>query len=244
MNKIILKTTLNSGVELLQDSKSKMLNVTALFDSANKQLNLNRRVEDWVKSPKTTELFEYRKSLKISHSEKLGETDNQSLTKQQEKEIENQILKVTKSRQTKDGWIKGKVVADEVMGLDAASYLDVALKNEIYEYYLDDKAKVRNKMTEDYKKLCSVISRNISSESETFRSVCHHINGIVFDKFISNLWNNDCTKEQYTELDDIMIKLIGLIEDGYVDTLTKLYKKLEEWYEKKWKHSMFSEIKC
>lgn len=164
--------------------------------------------------------------------------DNQQVTKEQLKYAENQVIKVGKSKKTKDGWVKGKVMADPVMALDAASYLDVRLKNDVYEYYLDNKRDERNKMTENYKKFCSVLSRNIAKDKTIYEDTCKKINGIVFGKFIGGLWNDDCTKEQYIEINNILIKLTTLIEDGDIETVPEMYARLNKWFLKKYKDTI------
>lgn len=233
-NQIILKSTLSStGVQLIQDAKSGMFNVSEMFDSANEVLGTNRQIKHYLESKGCKELFRYRVNLLKSHQPKIGDADNQQLIKE-EKSIEDSVLKVYRGRVTKDGRTKNKIMADPVMTLDAASYLDVALKNEVYEYYLDNKANERNKMTSNYKKFCSVLSRNIANTKDIFEDTCKRINGIVFDKFVGGLWNDECTKEQYIELNDILVRLTTLIEDGDINTLSSMRKRLDKWYLKKY----------
>lgn len=232
---IILKSTLSTtGVQLIQDSKSGMFNVTEMFDSANKVLGTNRQIKHYIESKGCQELLNYRVNLLKSHQPKIGDGDNQQVAKEQEKHIKDSVLKIYRGKITKDGRTKNKIMADPVMTLDAASYLDVALKNEVYEYYLDNKANERNKMTENYKKLCSTMARHIAKDRDVYEETCKKINGIVFGKFVGGLWNDNCTKEQYIELNDIFVKLTTLIEDGDIENVPMMYKRLNKWFEKKW----------
>lgn len=254
MNKLTIKTTFNNGVEVYQDIKTKQFDVTKLFQTANQNLGINKRVDKWLDSKSCKELFNVRvekalnelllqqplnqensaKLLKDRNFLKQEEPENEEVMKKLRKEAEKQVLKITKSKNTKEGWVKGSVMADPVMTLDAASYLDARLKNEVYEYYLDDKIKERTKVLEDYKKLCSAIVKYIGKDKTIFQNVVYKINGIVFDKFMGDLWNDGCTKEQYEELDKIFNNLISYMEDGIIDGLQSLLKTLDKWYIKKY----------
>lgn len=249
--KDILTTVLpETGVMLEQQKKGNGLcNVSEMFKSANEILGTNKRIQHWIDSPKTKELIEYRinkqkgNSLKINHNRNsemlenqliVEDDSNQSLTKKEEKKLEEKVIKITKGRNTPNGRIPDRVEADLVVTLDAASYLDVALRNDVYEYYLDNKRAYRNQVTDTYKQLSSIVRRKISKDDSIFSKIVHKINAIVFDKAISGLWDNNCSKEQYNEINGIMCKIIGLIEEGYIQTISQLYQKLDDWYDKKY----------
>lgn len=254
MSKLTIKTTFNNGVEVYQDIKSKQFDVTKLFETANQNLGINKRVDNWLKSDSCKELFNVRvekalnevlsqeplnqgdntNALKISNFSPREIGENEEVMKKLRKEAEKRVIKITKSKKVKDGWVKGSVMADPVMTLDAASYLDARLKNEVYEYYLDDKIEERTKVLEDYKKLCSAIVKYIGKDKTIFQNVVYKINGIVFDKFMGDLWNDGCTKEQYEELDKIFNNLMTYMEDGIIDGLQSLLKTLDKWYIKKY----------
>lgn len=251
-NSIVLKTTLTSGVVIREDEKTGMYDVTEMFDSYN-SLKMNqtpvsadgsivpfkkRRIDHWLESTETKKLIEKCKSLEISNFQNSENTDNQQLTKEQKKTIENQVIKTTKSRNTKDGWIKGKTMACPILALDAACYLDVDTKYDVYNYYLDGKINERRKVKEQYKLMCEALY-SLSKEQSIFPYAVQQINSIVFDRGIGGLWNDETTKEQLQETYKIMVMITELINDGYIDTLSKLRKKFDAMYVKKYGEHKF-----
>ena len=168
--------------------------------------------------------------------------ENQELTEKQEKEVSDKVIKTVKGKLTKEGRTPDRTTADAVITLDAASYLDIELRNEIYEYFLDDKRSERLNLRENYKKLSGLVRNNIGDTREIFSDLVHNINGIVFDRFVSDLWNDETTKEQYQEINHIIIKLIGLIEDGNIKTVSVLNNKLMQWYNKKYPNNFKQSI--
>lgn len=239
--KDILTTTLpTTNVVFNQDLKTGHCNLTDLVEQSNEILGTNKRLDNILNLQSTKELIEYRKQLKMSNFCNSEDTENQALTKKEMKQIENEVIKTVKSVKTKDGWTKGYTTSDMVIALEVATHLDVALKNDVLEYYLDDKRAERLGLRENYKKLSALIRKNIGNTREIFSDLVHKINGIVFDRFISDLWNDETTKEEYQEINHIIIKLIGLIEDGDIKTVTQLNQKLDTWYNKKYRDSFIS----
>lgn len=237
-NSIVLKTTLTSGVVIREDEKTGMYNLTEMFDSANDTLGTNRQIKHYLESKGCQELLNHRANLIKSHQRKIGDGENQQLTKEQEKEIRESVLKVYRGKMTKDGKTKNRVMADPVMALDAASYIDVALKNDVYEYYLDGKINERRKVKEQYKLMCEALY-SLSKEQSIFPYAVQQINSIVFDRGIGGLWNDETTKEQLQETYKIMVMITELINDGYIDTLSKLRKKFDSMYVKKYGEHKF-----
>lgn len=230
-----LTTTLpTTNVVLNQDLKTGHFNITELFKQCNEKNGTNKRLDRYLDLDSTKELIEYRKNKLKTHIPKLTDGENQELTEKQEKEVSDKVIKTVKGKVTKEGRTPDRTTADAVITLDAASYLDIELRNEIYEYFLDDKRSERLNLRENYKKLSGLVRKNIGDTREIFSDLVHKINGIVFDRFISDLWNDETTKEQYKEINHIMIKLIGLIEDGDIKTVTQLKQKLDDWYNKKY----------
>lgn len=234
--KDILTTILpETGVMLEQQKKGNGLcNISEMFKSANEILGTNKRLDRYLNLDSTKELIEYRIKKQKSPFPLLTLAENQPLTKKEQKKLEEKVIKITKGRNTPNGRTFDRVETDLVITLDAASYLDVALRNDVYEYYLDNKRAYRNQVTETYKNLSSIVRRKISKDDKIFSDLVHKINAIVFDKAISGLWDDNCTKEQYNEINGIMCKLIGLIEEGYIQTISQLYQKLDDWYNKKY----------
>ncbi|MBO7226575.1 MAG: hypothetical protein J6V33_03210 [Bacteroidales bacterium] len=234
--KDILTTILpETGVMLEQQKKGNGLcNISEMFKSANEILGTNKRLDRYLNLDSTKELIEYRIKKQKSPFPLLTLAENQLLTKKEQKKLEEKVIKITKGRNTPNGRTFDKVETDLVITLDAASYLDVALRNDVYEYYLDNKRAYGNQVTETYKNLSSIVRRKISKDDKIFSDLVHKINAIVFDKAISGLWDDNCTKEQYNEINGIMCKLIGLIEEGYIQTISQLYQKLDDWYNKKY----------
>lgn len=232
----ILTTVLpETGVMLEQQKKGNGLcNVSEMFKSANEILGTNKRLDRYLDLETTKELIELRVRKHKTHFPLLTNGDNQELTDKEEKKIKEEVIKITKGKNTSQGRTPDRVEADLVITLDAASYLDVELKNDVYEYYLDNKRAYRNQVTETYKNLSSIVRRKISKDDKIYSDLVHKVNAIVFDKAISGLWDDNCTKEQYTEINNIMCKLIGLIEEGYIETISQLYQKLDDWYNKKY----------
>lgn len=236
--KDLLTTTLpTTNVVFNQDLKTGHCNLTELVEQSNEVLGTKKRLDNILNLQSTKELIEYRKQLKISNLCNSEDAENQALTKKEMKQIENEVIKTVKSIKTKDGWTKGYTTSDMVIALEVATHLDVALKNDVLEYYLDDKRAERLALRENYKKLSALIRRDICNKDDIFSELVHNINGIVFDRFISGLWNDETTKEQYKEINHIIIKLIGLIEDGEIKTVTELNQKLSQWYQKKYGNS-------
>lgn len=236
--KDLLTTTLpTTNVVFNQDLKTGHCNLTELVEQSNEVLGTNKRLDNILNLQSTKELIEYRKQLKINHLCNSEKIDYETLTKKEKERIEKEVIKTVKSKQLSDGWTKGYTTSDMVIALEVATHLDVALKNDVLEYYLDDKRAERLALRENYKKLSALIRRNICNKDDIFSDLVHNINGIVFDRFISGLWNNETTKEQYKEINHIMIKLIGLIEDGEIKTVTELNQKLSQWYQKKYGNS-------
>lgn len=251
-NSIVLKTTLTSGVVIREDEKTGMYDVTEMFDSYNK-LKMSqtpvsedgsdnefkkRRVDKWLDSKGCQELIEKCKSLEISNFLNSEDAENQQLTKEQKKTIENQVIKTTKAKKTKDGWIKSKTMACPILALDAACYLDVDTKYDVYNYYLDGKINERRKVKEQYKLMCEALY-SLSKEQSIFPYAVQQINSIVFDRGIGGLWNDETTKEQLQETYKIMVMITELINDGYIDTLSKLRKKFDAMYVKKYGEHKF-----
>ena len=236
--KDLLTTTLpTTNVVFNQDLKTGHCNLTELVEQSNEILGTNKRLDNILNLQSTKELIEYRKQLKINHLCNSEKIDYETLTKKEKERIEKEVIKTVKSKQMSDGWTKGYTTSDMVIALEIATHLDVALKNDVLEYYLDDKRAERLALRENYKKLSALIRRNICNKEEIFSDLVHNINGIVFDRFISGLWNDETTKEQYKEINHIIIKLIGLIEDGEIKTVTELNQKLSQWYQKKYGNS-------
>ena len=180
--------------------------------------------------------------MKINHLCNSEKIDYETLTEKEKKRIENEIIKTVKSIQKSDGWTKGYTTSDMVIALEVATHLNVALKNDVLEYYLDDKRAERLTVRENYKKISGLVRNNIGDTREIFSDLVHNINGIVFDRFVSDLWNDETTKEQYQEINHIIIKLIGLIEDGNIKTVSVLNNKLMQWYNKKYPNNFKQSI--
>lgn len=241
--KDILTTTLpTTNVMLCQDLKTGHCNLTELVELSNEILGTNKRLDNILNLQSTKELIEYRKQLKINHLCNSEKIDYETLTEKEKKRIENEVIKTVKSIQKSDGWTKGYTTSDMVIALEVATHLDVALKNDVLEYYLDDKRAERLTVRENYKKLSGLVRKNIGDTREIFSDLIHNINGIVFDRFVSDLWNDETTKEQYQEINHIIIKLIGLIEDGDIKTVSELNKKLMQWYNKKYPNNFKQSI--
>lgn len=241
--KDILTTTLpTTNVVLNQDLKTGHFNITELFKQCNGKNGTNKRLDRYLDLDSTKELIEYRKNKLKSHIPKLTDGENQELTEKQEKEVSDKVIKTVKGKLTKEGRTPDRTTADAVITLDAASYLDIELRNEIYEYFLDDKRSERLNLRENYKKLSGLVRNNIGDTREIFSDLVHNINGIVFDRFVSDLWNDETTKEQYQEINHIIIKLIGLIEDGNIKTVSVLNNKLMQWYNKKYPNNFKQSI--
>lgn len=233
-----LTTTLpTTNVVFNQNLKTGHCNLTELVEQSNEILGTNKRLDNILNLQSTKELIEYRKQLKINHLCNSEKIDYETLTKKEKERIEKEVIKTVKSKQMSDGWTKGYTTSDMVIALEVATHLDVALKNDVLEYYLDDKRAERLALRENYKKLSALIRKNICNKDEIFSDLVHNINGIVFDRFVSGLWNDETTKEQYKEINHIIIKLIGLIEDGEIKTVTELNQKLSQWYQKKYQNN-------
>lgn len=241
--KNILTTTLpTTNVVFNQDLKTGHCNLTELVEQSNEILGTNKRLDNILNLKSTKELIEYRKQLKINNLCNSEKIDYETLTEKEKKRIENEVIKTVKSIQKSDGWTKGYTTSDMVIALEVATHLDVALKNDVLEYYLDDKRAERLTVRENYKKLSGLVRKNIGDTREIFSDLVHNINGIVFDRFVSDLWNDETTKEQYQEINHIIIKLIGLIEDGDIKTVSELNNKLMQWYNKKYPNNFKQSI--
>lgn len=142
-NQIILKTTLTSGVIIKEDEKTGMYDISEMFKSVNEMLGKNKQARKWLENKSTQELIEYRNSL-ISNAAKIGDIDNQTLTK-------STCFKEIKGRKTKNAQTANRLLGDPIIALDAAAYMDVAVKNDVYEYYIDGKINERRKVKEQYK---------------------------------------------------------------------------------------------
>lgn len=226
-NQIILKTTLTSGVIIKEDEKTGMYDISEMFKSVNEMLGKNKESRRWLCQKSTQELIEYRNSL-IFNDDKNADTDNQSVTKQT-------CFKEIKGRKTKNGQIPNKLLGDPIIALDAASYMDVSVKNDVYEYYLDGKINERRKVKEQYKIFKGQLWK-LCNDRDIFSYAIHSINSIVLDKAISGTWNDEFTKEQLEETYKIMVIVGELIDEGIIDTMTKLMNKFDKMYEKKWGH--------
>lgn len=229
-NSIVLKTTLTSGVVIREDEKTGMYDISEMFKSVNEMLGKSKQARKWLENKSTQELIEYRNSL-ISNAAENGDTDNQSVTKPT-------CFKEIKGRKTKNGQTANRLLGDPIIALDAAAYMDVSVKNDVYEYYLDGKINERRKVKEQYKLMCEALY-TLSKEQSIFPYAVQQINSIVFDRGIGGLWNDETTKEQLQETYKIMVMITELIEDGYIDTLSKLRKKFNSMYVKKYGEQKF-----
>ena len=227
MSNIVLKTTLQNGVVIKEDEKTGLYDITEMFKSVNEALGLNKQARKWLENQSTQELIEYRKLLKISDAE-TGDTDNQKVT--------NTVFKEIKGRKTSEGQKPSRMLGDPIIALDAASYMDVRVKNDVYEYYLDNKINERRKVKEQYKLLCSAIKKVDSDKKRIYPYLVHSINSVVFDRGVSGLWNEETTKKQLETAYNLMYKLTEYLNDGIVDTYTKLSQFFDREYEKQWEH--------
>lgn len=224
-NQIILKTTLTSGVIIKEDEKTGMYDISEMFKSVNEMLGKNKQARKWFGNQSTQELIEYRNSLKM----------NQPPISADGSKDKNECFKLIKSRNTKDGRTPERYLGDPIIALDAAAYMDVAVKNDVYEYYLDGKINERRKVKEQYKIFKGQLWK-LCNDREIFSYAIHSINSIVLDKAISGTWNDEFTKEQLEETYKIMVIVGELIDEGIIDTMTKLMNKFDKMYEKKWGH--------
>lgn len=204
-NQIILKTTLETtGVQLIQDAKSGMFNLTELFNSTNEILGTNRQIKHYLESKGC-----------------------------------NEGINIEKGQITKNGRTKNKVMAEPVMALDAMSYIDISMRNAIYEAALNH-IEQKYKGSDINEKLNNFFNENINyfKKNEKELNISTYIvmneKGLYKIGKTTNFDNRIKTLKSNTGNDnDNVIMPICLINGDFESKLHKVFKDKNikgEWF--------------
>lgn len=144
---------------------------------------------------------------------------------------ENQLLVVSKGKNTKHGRTPDKVWMNPLLFIKFAMWINPKFEVKVLRFVYDELIKNRHLAGDKYKSLMSSTSRLPDAD---YAEVAKALNFIVFNKHYAGI-RNEATELQLQELHELEDKLAMLIDMEYVNNQQELIMAMRKIYDNKYR---------